>query len=329
MSVETKKRNVENSLKLKEIGKEVASLLNNLNNLVMWWYTNYSEQEDNTSTMPYMMHRYNFDSDEVKIATLEPSMFQRLFYVITDKPFINQYDDLEGWICLFDIANKDYGNLSIYLLKRKNSTVYLLKRKDTSVLGVSDVQMSQNTPVFEYPPRSFASILFFMVNPEVEKYLRNLSKEYLHSNEDLYTLDTWEYVYDRVRETKIERDIEHPKKHEYRNDVNSSLNVSGSQRYRLLSSISTCTISSGENLQQYFTVEMKKGEHILEYYMTNEIEMSYLLRRLLPRSDIVNLLNDVSSLLPSIRKIPALVKVLEQLDDEWFTKPVNHFSEQV
>ncbi|MEM1842682.1 MAG: hypothetical protein QXL19_09935 [Ignisphaera sp.] len=310
MSVETKKRNVENSLKLKEVGKEVASLLNNLNNLVMWWNTNYDEHEDNTSIMLYTMHRYNFDSDEVKIATIDPSMFQRLFNVITDKPFLSQYDDFREWICLFDIANKDYGNLSIYLLKKESTTV----------LGITDTQMIPNTPIFEYPPRSFASILFFMINPDVERYLRNLSKEYLHSNEDLYMLNTWEYVYDRVRETKIDRDIEHPKNHVYGNDVYSSLNVSKSQRYRLLSSISLCTISSGEDSHQYFTVVLDKGEHILEYSMTNEIEMSYLLRRLLPRSDVVNLLNDASTLLPSIRKIPVLVKVIEHLDDEWFMK---------
>ncbi|MEM1759498.1 MAG: hypothetical protein QXU26_02155 [Thermofilaceae archaeon] len=46
------------------------------------------------------------------------------------------------------------------------------------------------------------------------------------------------------------------------------------------------------------------------------------MRKLLPRSDVVALLEDASSLLQMVRKVPVLVKAVEQLDDEWFTKQV-------
>ncbi|MEM1696335.1 MAG: hypothetical protein QXQ90_07045, partial [Desulfurococcaceae archaeon] len=220
--------------------------------------------------------------------------------------------DLEGWINLSNITSASCGKL----------TIYLFKRNDTSVLGVSEAQPSQISAVFEYPPRSFASVLFFMVNPEVERFLRDLSGEHLRSKKNLDALSTWEYVYDRVRVTKVERDIVRPKKLEYGDAVGSALDVSDSQRYRVLSSVSTRTVGSGEDLRRFFTVKLKKAGLNPEYFMTSEFEMAYLMRKLLPRSDVVALLEDASSLLQMVRKVPVLVKAVEQLDDEWFTKQV-------
>ncbi|MEM4744900.1 MAG: hypothetical protein QXE70_10275 [Ignisphaera sp.] len=308
MSIETKQRSVENSPKLREIGEKVVSLLENLRNLVAWWYITYDEDEDNTSTMPYMMHKGNFDS-ETMITMLEQNMFQRLYYVNTDEPPLTPYDVIEGSIELIDNTNTYHEKLAIYLFKRNN----------TSFLGVSDTIMHPNSTVFEYPPKSFVSILFYMVNPEIERILRNLSRRYLTSNE--YMLNTWESVYDRVIVTKVEKDILNSKKFVHINAVYSSLNVQHSQRYNVLSSVRTYVIDIDEEaLQQIFNIELRKAKHILEYYMTNEVEIAYFMKRMLPKPDIITLLDDLNHILPSVRKVPMLIKIIEQLDDEYFKK---------
>ncbi|MEM1694065.1 MAG: hypothetical protein QXH21_07330 [Ignisphaera sp.] len=331
METKVKRNGMESSVKVEitYVVRTVTTLLKNLNELNMMWfstYNNINEHEDIPSTMLYSMRRSYFDPDEVRIATLEPSAFQRLYLVRADKPFLSESNDLEGRISLLDITSGDYGQMA----------TYLFKRKDATVLGVADIDLNQYSTIFEYPPRSFASVLFFMVNPEVEKYLRDLSRRYLTSKEDIEMLDTWEYVYDRVRETKVERDVSLRKKPGYRNALDSVFSVCDSPRYKVLSSIGIRSIGEGETLQKFYTVGLKKvkisskyfkfNEINPEYLMSQEHEMVYLLKRLLPRSDVVALSEDASTLLQMVRKVPILIKVLEQLDNEWFTKPVNQYN---
>ncbi|MEM4744425.1 MAG: hypothetical protein QXK54_04510 [Ignisphaera sp.] len=256
---------------------------------------------------------------------MESGMFRRLYDVINEEPFLSEPYDLVGRINLLIITSEGHERMA----------TYLFKRKDTTILGVADLNLNQDSTVFEYPPRTFTSVLFYMLNPEVEKYIRHLARDYLHSNEVIEMLNTWESVYDRVMMTKVEKDILNSKKLEYGNALDSAFIVSDSPRYKVLSLIGICPLGEGESLQRFYKVVLKKVKINSEYFkidnidpeylMIHELDMVYFMKKMLPRTDIITLFEDTSSLLQLVRKVPVLIKLIESLDDEWFTKPTKGY----
>ncbi|MEM4854660.1 MAG: hypothetical protein QXE75_04500 [Sulfolobales archaeon] len=312
MEITDKKRDVE-CTRLSEAVDNVISLLNDLSNLNGWWYIEYRERKRNDSDMLYSMYKYMFsDVDIVSNLDLQNS---EVFDLSLGEPGITDSYNLSG-------------DIELVYEESSNFAVYRFTKGSLSVLGVSDVQIYPNTRVFEYPPRSFASVLFFMVNPEVEKFVRKIAEQQQVSEEEREALNTWEYVYDRVRETKIDREIPFPYDElSYRYDLISEFVTSSSSKYKSLSRVGTTTFEAGDgDLYELFVVILRKRNEYVKYYMESGTEMFYLFDALLPRSDVVALSEDASSLLPSVRKVPVLIKVVESLDSEWFTKPVNQYN---
>ncbi|MEM4844673.1 MAG: hypothetical protein QXU08_09740 [Ignisphaera sp.] len=313
MKITNKKRDEATRTRLSEAVDKVISLLNDLSNLNGWWYIEYRWNKRNDSDMLYTMRRYMFsDVDIVSNLDLQNS---EVFDLSLGEPGITDSYNLSG-------------DIELVYEESSNFAVYRFTKGSLSVLGVSDVQIYPNTRVFEYPPRSFASVLFFMVNPEVEKFVRKIAEQQQVSEEEREALITWEYVYDRVRETKIDREIPFPYDElSYRYDLISEFVTSSSSKYKSLSRVGTTTFEAGDgDLYELFVVILRKRNEYVKYYMESGTEMFYLFDALLPRSDVVALSEDASSLLPSVRKVPVLIKVVESLDSEWFTKPVNQYN---
>ncbi|MEM0030905.1 MAG: hypothetical protein QXW93_00440 [Desulfurococcaceae archaeon] len=317
MEATDKKRGVATRTRLSEAVDKVISLLDDLSNLNGWWYNEYRERERKDSDMLYGMRRDMF-TDANTVSNLDLQNSAEVFDLHLGEPDISDSYNLSGSIKLIYEETSDFA-------------VYRLTRDSLSVLGVSYVQMFPDTIVFEYPPRSFASVLFFMVNPEVESFVRKIAEQQPVSEEEREALNTWEYVYRKVRETKVDREIPSPfDELLYGNDLISELVTSSSPKYKSLSMVGTTTFEvGGGDLYELFIVVLRKRNKYVKYYMTSGTEMLYLFDAMLPRSDVVALLEDVSALLPSIRKVPVLVKALEQLDDEWFTKYAKLFSRKV
>ncbi|MEM1830173.1 MAG: hypothetical protein QXJ97_01430 [Desulfurococcaceae archaeon] len=320
MEITDKKRDEATHTWLSKAVDKVISLINDLINLNGWWYIEYRWNKRNDNNMLYGMYRCMFsDVDIVSNLDLQNS---EVFDLRLGRPGISDFNIL----C---------GSIKLVYEKSSNFAVYRFTRDSLSVLGVSEVQMISESIVFEYPPRSFASVLFFMVNPEVEKFVRKfvrkIAEQQQVSEEEREALITWEYVYDRVRETKIDREITfQSNKLPYINDLVSRLEVSSSSKYKSLSMIGTTSLKlSDEYLYKLFVVILRKKNEKVVYYIENKTGMFYFFNALLPRSDVVALSEDASTLLPSVRKVPILIKVLEQLDDEWFTKPMNLLSKWI
>ncbi|MEM1679527.1 MAG: hypothetical protein QXD20_09900 [Ignisphaera sp.] len=317
MKITNKKRDVATHTWLSEVIDKVISLLNDLSNLNGWWYIEYRWNKRNDSDMLYSMHRCMFSNADI-VSNLDLQNSVEMFDLRLDGPGIWGSYNLSG-------------SIKLIYEKTSNFAVYKFTRDSLSVLGVSEVQMSQHSIVFEYPPRSFASVLFFMVNPEVEKFVRKIAEQQLVSEEEREALNTWEYVYDRVRETKIDREIPfQSNKLPYGNDLISSLEASSSSKYKSLSMVGIMAFRLCDNYPyKLFVVILRKSNEEVAYFMEKGTGMFYLFDAMLPRSDVVALSEDVSTLLPSVRKVPVLIKVVESLDSEWFTKPVKLFSERV
>ncbi|MEM1913878.1 MAG: hypothetical protein QW067_12130 [Thermofilaceae archaeon] len=317
MEVAGKKRGVATRTRLSEAVDKVISLLNDLSNLNGWWYNEYRERERKDSDMLYGMSRDMFTGANT-VSNLGLQSPAEMFDLSLGEPDISDSYDL-------------FGSIKLAYEKPSSFAVYRFTKGSLSVLGVSEAQLSPNTTVFEYPPRSFASVLFFMVNPEVEKSVRKIAEQHLASEDEREALSSWEYVYRKVRETKVDREIPSPfDELPYGNGLISELVTSSSPKYRCLSMVGTTVFEVGDgDLYELFVVILRRRNEYVEYYMASGTEMLNIFDALLPRSDVVALLEDASSLLQMVRKVPVLVKAVEQLDDEWFTKYAKLFSRKV
>ncbi|MEM1704094.1 MAG: hypothetical protein QXQ31_08585 [Zestosphaera sp.] len=317
MEVTGKKRGVTIRTRLGEAVDKVISLLNDLSNLNGWWYNEYRERERKDSDMLYGMRRDMFTGANI-VSNLGLQSPAEMFDLSLGEPDISDSYDL-------------FGSIKLAYEKPSNFAVYRFTRGSLSVLGVSDAQPSQISTVFEYPPRSFASVLFFMVNPEVEKSVRKIAEQHLASEEEREALSSWEYAYRKVRETKVDREIPSPfDELPYGNGLISELVTSSSPKYRCLSMVGTTVFEVGDgDLYELFVVMLRRRNEYVKYYMASGTEMLHIFDAMLPRSDVVALLEDASALLPNVRRVPVLVKAVEQLDDEWFTKHAKLFSRKV
>ncbi|MEM1693569.1 MAG: hypothetical protein QXU08_08185 [Ignisphaera sp.] len=308
MSV-TKRRDEKDITLVKQAAIATTEFLNELNNLTGWWIINYNDKdkkkEDNV--MLYEMIGNQFDVVE-KVSTLdlqttvydlrvtEPLLMPNIFIVVA-------------------------GGIDVVLKTSDNFSVYRLTKGQTTMLGISENPHSGLSTVFEYPPGSLVSMLFYLLNPEVERFVRGLAKEHLTSEEAAEALDTWSYTYDKVMEIKINKRIG-PQLEEsrYRDVLVSKFIVNYSGKYRSLDTIAFDVVNTGWDLQRLYVVILKRKGEYVTYFMVNRKEVKHLLDAMLSYSDIVALAKDSSTILSAVRKVPVLVKVIESLDKDWFKK---------
>ncbi|MEM3964285.1 MAG: hypothetical protein QW584_00985 [Thermofilaceae archaeon] len=301
----TKKRDEEDMTLVEQASIATTEFLNELNNLTGWWIINYKDKEKKKegNVMLYELIENQFNMVE-KVSTLD--LQTTVYDLRVTEPLLVPNFPLE-------VA----GGIDVVLKTSDNFSVYRLTKGQTTMLGISeDIHVST---VFEYPPRSLVSMLFYLLNPEVERFVRELAREHLTSEEAAEALDTWSYTYDKVMEIKINKRIG-PQLEEsrYRDVLVSKFIVNYLGKYRSLDTIAFDVVKTGWDLQRLYVVILKRKEEYVTYFMVNQKEVKHLLDAMLPYSDIVALAKNSSTILSAVRKVPMLVKVIESLDEDWF-----------
>ncbi|MEM1696560.1 MAG: hypothetical protein QXQ31_08450 [Zestosphaera sp.] len=332
MDAKTGKRSRKVDVESNHVAASIVSLLENLRNLNAWWYDNYGFIPSSNSVVYSVV--LNTKLSVKNIVAVEPKRFQRLYTVDVDKPFMWDLGILEGLIGVIDVSQKSSSRLKVYVFRRSKPTLVIKITGNLPPRGdtVFDYPRGDPDTVFEYPPRSLVSMLFYLLNPEVERFVRELAREYLTSEEAAEALDTWSYTYDKVMEIKIDSDVP-PASFRY-NALTSYLLLGYSGRYRMLSLIEIMAVPILDrydecdiSMLRLYRVGMKKRDALLEFTMKYEQELAHLLEEMVPRSDISALSHDVPNLLNQVRKVPVLVKVIETLDEDWFKKLAKLFKQ--
>ncbi|MEM1830162.1 MAG: hypothetical protein QXJ97_01375 [Desulfurococcaceae archaeon] len=325
MDVETRERSWEVDVESNHVVDSIASLLENLRNLNAWWYTNYSFKPSGNSAVYRVVLNTKLSAENIVV--VEPGRFQRLYTVDIDEPFMWNLGIVEGLIGVIDVSQRSSSRLEVHVFRRSQPALVVKVTGNLPPRGdtVFDYPRGDPGTVFEYPPGSLVSMLFYLLNPEVERFVRGLAKEHLTSEEAAEALDTWSYTYDKVMEIKVGNNIP-PASFRY-NALTSYLSVGYSSRYRVLSLIEIMVVpilgkydEFDINMLRLYRVDMKKRDTLLEFTMKYEQELAHLLEEMVPRSDISALSHDVPNLLNQVRKVPVLVKVIETLDENWFKK---------
>ncbi|MEM2260960.1 MAG: hypothetical protein QXK24_00770 [Ignisphaera sp.] len=282
-----------------------TEFLNELNNLNGWWFINYEEEKKKDNMMLYELIGNQITTAE-KISNLDLQT--------------TVYDPRSIKPCMVLGTPNVAGGTDVVLRTHKNLSVYRFKGR-TTVLGVSEDPHTGLDIVFEYPPRSLISVLFYLLNPEIERFVRKLVKEHLTSDKDVEALDTWSYAYDKVIGIKVDKRIgPQLEVTQYRDLLTSKFIVYQSEKYNSLDTIALDVVKDGWDLQKLYVVTLKRKGKYITYFMIRQEEVLHLLDAMLPPSEIVALAKDSSNILIAIRKVPILVKAIESLNYDWFTE---------
>ncbi|MEM4844522.1 MAG: hypothetical protein QXU08_08955 [Ignisphaera sp.] len=326
MSVEVKsKKSEDRELLFKQVVDDVISLFVYLENINLWWFAKYEldyrygEDDNENSSMIYRVSR-GVIQHIIKIKesiNLDLRHIQQVYSLEAEEPYINELDHIDGSI-----------KIALLPVNKKNKyKAYVLEKKEVTPLAVSANFSDESFDIFEYPPRSLVSTIFYTLNPKVERCMRELAKQYLTPEGYAEVIGTWEYAYDRIMSERITIDLSQVFD-EIRQDLGMKydiaqsfeFNTENSPRYKLLTEVGTyITYDYYDNVEEWFYVRLKIDDKPVNYYTDKRRGLVYFLRKMVPRSDVVALSEDVSFMLKRLMKVPVLVKVLESLDGEWFS----------
>ncbi|MEM2262173.1 MAG: hypothetical protein QXK24_06965 [Ignisphaera sp.] len=316
MEIVDRKRDESISIQLSEVVDNLVSLITELSYLNGWWYKEYGKYKRIYNKMMYETY-INILTKPIQVLNLEQQNIKEIIDLNLVEPKISDFDYL-------------HGNIDLIYENASNYSIYRFTKNSTSLLGITTTILFPKPIVFEYPPKSFASILFYMLNPKIENIVRKIAKQYIASEEDHETLNIWENVYKRIIETKIDKEITSPFRDlTYKDGLTSKINIAYSSRYKVLSSINTTLLYDKhyKEICKMFSVSFNKKNEYIMYYMITKSSIIYILDAMLPQSEIKNLSEDTQYILSIIRKVPVLIKTLENLDNEWFIKHIDLFSD--
>ncbi|MEM1876795.1 MAG: hypothetical protein QXH21_08450 [Ignisphaera sp.] len=324
MSVEVKsKKSEDRELLFKHVVDDVISLSVYLENINLWWFAKYEldyrygEDDNENSSMIYRVSRGVIQNIIKESINLDLRHIQQVYSLEAERPYINELDHIDGSI-----------KIALLPVNKKNKyKAYVLEKKEVTPLAVSVNFSDESFDIFEYPPRSLVSTIFYTLNPKVERCMRELAKQYLTPEGYAEVIGTWEYAYDRIMSERITIDLSQVFD-EIRQDLGMKydiaqsfeFNTENSPRYKLLTEVGIyITYDYYDNVKDWIYVRLKIDDDLINYYTDERRGLVYFLRKMVPRSDVVALSEDVSFMLKRLMKVPVLVKVLEGLDGEWFS----------
>lgn len=324
MSVEVKsKKSEDTELLFKQVVDDVISLFVYLENINLWWFAKYElgyryEEDDNEkSSMIYSVSRSAIQHIIKKSISLDLRHVQQVYSLEAEHPYIDESDNIDGSI-----------KIALLPVNKKNKyKAYVLKSKEVTPLAVSVNFSGESFDIFEYPPRSLVSTMFYTLNPKVERCMRELAKQYLTPEKYAEVIGTWEYAYDKIMSERITTDLSQVfarirRKIERKYDTVQvfDLNTENSPRYKLLAELGTyITYDYYDDVEEWLYIRLKIDKNPVDYFTNERRGLVYFLRKMVPRSDVVALSEDVSFMLKQVMKVPVLIKVIESLDGEWFS----------
>lgn len=171
--------------------------------------------------------------------------------------------------------------------------------------------------VYEYPPVSTSSILFFALNPSIEREVRGRYDGVRDGSTE--QSETWRFSFESSTAADPPKTIP---SHPLFSASSSSLDLEGYPGLSEFVSAGESVVSNPEDgdLERLFFVSLRHGggDEVTTYETKDVRKFATLVSLLVPAGEISAIERAVDAVSVAVRRVPVIVSALLSLDDEWF-----------
>jgi len=192
-------------------------------------------------------------------------------------------------------------------------SVYLDKDSDFLYLAVSESSVA--TQYYEYPPVSVSSVLFFLLNPKIERQARDIASRVL-SDRGAVELETWQALLDRTRWAMIRVDEQGTSEIFEPFEVYGRIDLRDPDVAQF--AYMEASIQSKDGCERFeYTIAFYKNGKRLVYaipYGDEKEAVEELLRALTSRKAAEALKKEAERVLVAVRRTYTIMRALEKLE---------------
>lgn len=181
--------------------------------------------------------------------------------------------------------------------------------------------------LYEYPPRSIESLMFFLLNPAldaaVEKVVRrNIDSGVISSEEFRKMVELWSYTRDQVSGLFVTKVPDISSSDDYLDYLVTSTvrleNMPGLHRF--VGAATVIFISDSFDVINMYILCLKEGEKYFKYYVEDEQSFEDLVTHMVPQQERAIVIRELSKTVERIMSIPVVTKSIKTIEPGWFKK---------
>lgn len=196
------------------------------------------------------------------------------------------------------------------------------RENSVTILVIDDAVavFTRGENLYEYPPRSIESLMFFALNPEVDGIAESVARKSLEdgliqSGDLRERLETWVYVRNQVaglRVTEIpQADSDYV--------ITSLINLEGVSGLKKFVGVETVQYyTDGEDSIFMYALSVSDGEFVHKYYTDDERSLNMLIDAMISPLERRTVAKELERITDRVSTVPVVVRTINSLFPEWF-----------
>lgn len=214
------------------------------------------------------------------------------------------------------IRDEDYdildGRIAVELWRVGSGTEVFWRTYEGVPFSTVIVERGSTRHIYEHPPLSVSSVLFFILNPRLQEQVSQL-----HGYGD-ERAEVWRYVFDSVMtQNPPSKTINVWSELDTMDLVTSNLNLAGHPKLSVFLYAGT-GIPNIEDISTPYELAVRNSEEVSVYIAKGLESFSKLLGSLIPPDELWVVSREAETVACAVRRTPVAVSGILSLDDEWF-----------